>query len=301
MQSSCCEWGNKVFSSTCVVTSWCFLSPTSQNVQAWMPAFRESGFRVQAFKLAGVFLWDFPGGGQTYPCASSGPSTDGHTQSLCTCWSHLSIDFPTCTLTIRYPYASPCLSYGRDVMLALFLFPHPSAHFLLTLVVYYADHECTASYGALKDIEKLTTSNSDTPFSVEKGFCRTGGTSCCFPVSSSRSPLPGVNGHVRSLLYCRFPRFTVSLRNEDLAERCFGCTGTRHREFRLLARPDVCKGPWSLRRPREMAMARASLVRFLLAWLDELQQLYRMVALAGVIIPAPSGGTPGRRTHGRLF
>ena len=35
-----------------------------------------------------------------------------------------------------------------------------------------------------------------------------------------------------------------------------------------------------------MAMVRASLVRFLLAWLDELQQLYRMVALAGVIIPA---------------
>ena len=76
-------------------------------------------------------------------------------------------------MTIRYPYASPCLFYGRDVRLALFLFAHPSAHFLLTLVVHYADYECTASYGALKDIEKLTTSNSDAPFSVEKGFCRT--------------------------------------------------------------------------------------------------------------------------------
>ena len=42
-------------------------------------------------------------------------------------------------------------------MLAPFLFAHPPAHFLLTLVVYNADCDCTASYDALKDIEKLTT------------------------------------------------------------------------------------------------------------------------------------------------
>ena len=63
MQSSCCEWGNNVFSSTCVVTSRGFLSPTTPKVQAWRPAFQQSGFRVQAFTLARVFHWDFLGGG----------------------------------------------------------------------------------------------------------------------------------------------------------------------------------------------------------------------------------------------
>ena len=43
-----------------------------------------------------------------------------------------------------------------------------------------------------------------------------------------------------------------------------------------------------------MGMARASLVRSLLVWPQVLQQLYRMMASAGVIFPAPSGGTPGR-------
>ena len=42
-------------------------------------------------------------------------------------------------------------------------------------------------------------------------------------------------------------------------------------------------------------MARASLARSSLAWLHVLQHVYRMMASAGVIIPAPSGGTPG--TH----
>ena len=48
---------------------------------------------------------------QTFPCAGSGPSTDGHTQSLCICWGHLLIDRPTCTLTFWYPYASLCLPF----------------------------------------------------------------------------------------------------------------------------------------------------------------------------------------------
>ena len=38
-----------------------------------------------------------------------------------------------------------------------------------------------------------------------------------------------------------------------------------------------------------------------LAWLHELQQLYRMMAPAGVIIPAPAGGTPGGHLHGCLL
>ena len=42
---------------------------------------------------------------------------------------------------------------------------------------------------------------------------------------------------------------------------------SRIREVRLLALAEVFKGPWSLRGPREMAMARASLVRSSLAWL----------------------------------
>ena len=46
-----------------------------------------------------------------------------------------------------------------------------------------------------------------------------------------------------------------------------------------------------------MAMARASLVRSLVVWLQVLQQLYRMMAPQGVIIPAPAGGTPGSHTH----
>ena len=49
-----------------------------------------------------------------------------------------------------------------------------------------------------------------------------------------------------------------------------------------------------------MAMARASLLRSSLAWLHVLRQMYRMMASAGVIIPAPSGGTPGRHPHGCL-
>ena len=48
-------------------------------------------------------------------------------------------------------------------------------------------------------------------------------------------------------------------------------------------------------------MARASLVRSSSAWLHVLQQMYRMMASAGVIIPAPSGGTLGRHTHGCLL
>ena len=48
-------------------------------------------------------------------------------------------------------------------------------------------------------------------------------------------------------------------------------------------------------------MARASSVRSSLAWLQVLQQMYRMMASAGVIIPAPSGGTPGRHEHGCLL
>ena len=47
----------------------------------------------------------------------------------------------------------------------------------------------------------------------------------------------------------------------------------------------------------EMAMARASLARSSLAWLHVLQHVYRMMAPADVIIPAPSGGTPGRHVH----
>ena len=45
---------------------------------------------------------------------------------------------------------------------------------------------------------------------------------------------------------------------------------------------------------REMAMARASLARSSLACLHVVQHVYRMMASAGVIFPAPSGGTPGR-------
>ena len=212
----------------------------SSGVDACFPRVRVSCSSVQACPCLSL---GFPGcKPNLYLCQLWAINGWTHPE-LCTCWSHLSIDFPTCTLTIRCPYASPCLSYGRDVMLALFLFPHLSAHFLLTLVVYYADYECTASYGALKDIEKLTTSPMRPSVwrkVLPHGQC---GTSWCFPVSSSRSPLSGVNGHARSLLYSRFPRYTVSLRNEDLAERCFGCTGSRLRELRLLARPDVCKRP----------------------------------------------------------
>ena len=82
-----------------------------------------------------------------------------------------------------------------------------------------------------------------------------------FAVCSSNSPRSGLHGYGSSLLCCRFPRYHVSLRDEDLTERGFGCTGTRLRELRLLARPDICKRPWSLRALRGMAMARASLVR----------------------------------------
>ena len=48
---------------------------------------------------------------------------------------------------------------------------------------------------------------------------------------------------------------------------------------------------------REMAMARASLTRSSLAWLHVLQHVYRMMAPAGVVIPSPSGGMPGRHVH----
>ena len=61
--------------------------------------------------------------------------------------------------------------------------------------------------------------------------------------------------------------------------------------------PELRKRPWPLRGSRGMAMARASLVRSSLAWLHVLQQMYRMMASAGVIIPAPLGGTPGRQAH----
>ena len=46
-------------------------------------------------------------------------------------------------------------------------------------------------------------------------------------------------------------------------------------------------------------MVRALLVRSSLAWLHVLQQMHRMMASAGVIIPAPSGGTPGRHPQHR--
>ena len=36
----------------------------------------------------------------------------------------------------------------------------------------------------------------------------------------------------------------------------------------------------------------------LLAWLHVVQVLYRMMPPAGVVIPAPTGGTPGRHVHG---
>ena len=58
----------------------------------------------------------------------------------------------------------------------------------------------------------------------------------------------------------------------------YDAAGIRFPRLRLLARPDVCKGPWSLRVQRKMAMARASLVRSLLVWLQVLQQPYRMMA-----------------------
>ena len=94
----------------------------------------------------------------------------------------------------------------------------------------------------------------------------------------------------------------VSLRDEDLCERGFWCTGkgkvTRHPEVRGRGCLELCKGPWSLRGPREMAMARASLVRSSFAWLHVLQQMYRIMAPAGVIIPAPAGGTSERHAHG---
>ena len=61
------------------------------------------------------------------------------------------------------------------------------------------------------------------------------------------------------------------------------------------------KAPGPFGEQRGMAMARASLVRSLLVWLQVLQQLYRMMAPAGVIIPAPTGGTPGRHTHACLL
>ena len=63
MQVSCCGWGNKVFSSTCVVTSRGFLSQSSPKVHGWMPAFQPSGSRVQAFVLARSLIWNFLGGG----------------------------------------------------------------------------------------------------------------------------------------------------------------------------------------------------------------------------------------------
>ena len=97
----------------------------------------------------------------------------------------------------------------------------------------------------------------------------------------------------------------VSLRDEVLLVRGFVCLGTgfvtRYPEVRGHGRLELCKGTWSLRGPRWMAMARASLVRSSLAWLHVLQHVYRMMASAGVIIPAPSGGTPGRHLHGCLL
>ena len=57
-------------------------------------------------------------------------------------------------------------------------------------------------------------------------------------------------------------------------------------------------GVW---RPPSLACLRASLVRSCLAWLHELQQMYRMMASAGVVIPALSGGTPGIHAHGFLL
>ena len=97
----------------------------------------------------------------------------------------------------------------------------------------------------------------------------------------------------------------VSLRDEVLLVRGFVCLGTgfvtRYPEVRGHGRLELWKGTWSLRGPRWMAMARASLVRSSLAWLHVLQHVYRMMASAGVIIPAPSGGTPGRHLHGCLL
>ena len=56
----------------------------------------------------------------------------------------------------------------------------------------------------------------------------------------------------------------VSLRDEVLLVRGFVCTGTgfiaRLPEVRGHGRLELCKGTWSLRGPRWMAMARASLV-----------------------------------------
>ena len=46
-----------------------------------------------------------------------------------------------------------------------------------------------------------------------------------------------------------------------------------------------------------MAMARASSVHLSLVWLHVLQQMYRMMASAGVTIPAPSRGTRVRHEH----
>ena len=79
--------------------------------------FKRSCLLVSFFGMSWV-------GAQTFPCVSSGPSTDGHTQSSCTCWVHQKMDLPVRTLTFRYPCASSCLPFGGD------------AHFLLTLVVY---------------------------------------------------------------------------------------------------------------------------------------------------------------------
>ena len=75
----------------------------------------------------------------------------------------------------------------------------------------------------------------------------------------------------------------VTLRDVVSFVRVFGCMGARLRELRLLALPDVCKRPWSLREPREMAMARASLVRSLLAWLHarvsfKLERVFNVIA-----------------------
>ena len=106
-----------------------------------------------------------------------------------------------------------------------------------------------------------------------------------------------VLGHTFGVFFDAFPFWLlsapVSLRVEVLFERGFvrTCTGlvTRLREVRQLALAEVSKGPWSLRVQRGMAMARTSLVRSLLVWLQVLQQLYRMMASAGVIFRRRGG------------
>ena len=58
--------------------------------------------------------------------------------------------------------------------------------------------------------------------------------------------LAGFFGVFPSLLFSG----SVSLGDVVSFVRVFWCAGTRLRELRLVARPDVCKRPWSLREPR---------------------------------------------------